>query len=251
MRIAIITGATGGLGIGFTQAIAAMEDIEEIWAVGRNAAKLGKLKESFEKVRPVEADLAYDGVRLLEGMMKEEAPDVRFLVNNAGVGYFGAFEKQTREEVEAFCRINCSAPAELMAVALPYMKKGARIINVSSASSFQPNPYLSAYSASKVFLKNLSRALSVELRSRGISVTCVCPGWVDTGMLPRTKDGKEIRYSGMISVDRVVKKAMKDSMRGKAMSVPGFFAKYFRIYSKLMPTGLVMKQWTWGIRKYL
>ena len=69
MRIAIITGATGGLGIGFTQAIAAMEDIEEIWAVGRNAAKLGKLKESFEKVRPVEADLAYDGVRLLEGMM--------------------------------------------------------------------------------------------------------------------------------------------------------------------------------------
>ena len=251
MRIAIITGATGGLGKGFVQAIAAMEEIDEVWAVGRNVRKLGELKEAFEKVVPVEADLTKDGVSCLEGLMKEKRPDVRFLVNNAGVGYFGAYEKMKREEVEAFCRINCSAPAELITAALPYMQKGARIINISSASSFQPNPYLSAYSASKVFLKNLSRALSVELKPRGISVTCVCPGWVDTGMLPRTKDGKEIKYGGMISVDRVVKKALKDSMRGKDMSVPGVFAKYFRMYSKTMPTGLVMRQWTWSVRKYL
>ena len=251
MRIAIITGATGGLGMGFVQAIAAMDEIDEIWAVGRNARKLSELKDAFEKVVPVEADLAKDGISFLEEQIKEKTPDVRYLVNNAGIGYFGAFEKMKREEVKAFCRINCSVPAELIAATLPFMQNGARILNISSASSFQPNPYLSVYSASKVFLKNLSRAVGVELKPRGINVTCVCPGWVDTGMLPRTKDGKEINYGGMISVEQVVKKALKDSMRGKDMSVPGLFAKYFRIYSKVMPTGLIMRQWTWSVRKYL
>ena len=149
------------------------------------------------------------------------------------------------------CNINCTAPAAVMAEVLPYMTKGARILNISSASSFQPNPYLAMYSASKVFVKNLSRAVNDELRSRGITVTSVCPGWVDTGMLPREKNGKKISYAGMIEPERVVDKALKDSARGRDMSVPGLFAKYFRFYSKITPTGIVMKQWAAIIRKYV
>ncbi|MCR4642702.1 MAG: SDR family NAD(P)-dependent oxidoreductase [Lachnospiraceae bacterium] len=250
-KIAIITGATGGLGQEFVRQICSENEAEEIWAVGRNREKLDTLKAFDARVQVIEADLAADGMDILRRKLKENAPEVRLLINNAGVGYMGPFKKMSTEQVESICRLNCSVPSELIADVLPYMHEGAAIINISSASSFQPNPYLAVYSASKVYLRNLSRALSVELKPRKISVTCVCPGWVDTGMLPRKKDGKKIRYTGMIRAERVVKKALRDSAKKRDMSVPGWFARYFRFYSKITPTKLVMKQWTYAIRKYI
>ncbi len=249
--IAIITGATGGIGLEFVKAIHLLDDIDEIWAVGRNNEKLNYLKEEYEKVIPIKADFSMDGVSVLAERIKENKPNIRILVNNAGIAHMGAFEKMQKEDVEGFCKINCSAPSMLISIALPYVRAGARILNIASASSFQPNPYLSMYSASKVFLKNLSRALSVELKPRGITVTAVCPGWVDTGMLPKEKNGRSIRYAGMVKPDVVVKKALRDSYHGKDISVPGLFAKYFRFYSKITPTSLVMKQWVSIIKKYM
>ena len=255
-KIAVITGATGGIGTGFVKACAAMNDIDEVWAIGRNMKKLESLKKISPKVVTIEADLNADGVDILKEKLREmyskEKIDVRILVNDAGVAYMGKFEKMSTEEVERFCKINCSAPSEIISITLPYMHEYSRILNISSASSFQPNPYLTMYSASKVFLTNFSRALGLELKSRKITVTCVCPYWVDTEMLPRTReDGKRIKYPGMISVEKVVKKALRDSYLGRDMSVPGFFANYFRFYSKIMPTSLVMRQWIFGIRNYI
>ena len=155
------------------------------------------------------------------------------------------------EHILQVCNINCTAPAVIMSAVLPYMSEGSRVINISSASSFQPNPYLAMYSASKVFLKSLSRAVNKELKSRGITVTSVCPGWVDTGMLPKEVNGRKIGFVGMIKPERVVDKAIKDSAKGRDMSVPGFFAKYFRIYSKITPTRIVMDQWVAIIGKYV
>lgn len=255
-KIAIITGATGGIGMGFVRECSAMDDIDEVWAIGRNKKKLESLSNISSKVVIIEADLNTDGIDFLkarlEEMHKKEEIDVKLLINDAGVAYMGEFEKMSTEDVERFCKINCSAPSEIISITLPYMHEDARILNISSASSFQPNPYLTMYSASKVFLTNFSRALGLELRHRGITVTCVCPYWVDTEMLPRTReDGKKIKYIGMISADKVVKKALRDSRLGRDMSVPGFFANYFRFYSKIMPTSLVMRQWIFGIRNYI
>lgn len=250
-RIAIVTGATGGIGGIFVKKICAMDDIDEVWAVGRNKDKLDALCAVSQKVVPVIADLASDGADVISRLISEKSPDIRILVNNAGTGYMGPFEKMEKGQVRDICRLNCSVPSELISVTLPYMHEGAKILNISSASSFQPNPYLAMYSASKVYLKNFSRAINVELKSRKITATAVCPGWVDTGMLPRTKDGKEIKYAGMIDPETVVNKALKDSAKGKDMSVPGAFAKYFRFYSKIMPTNIVMNQWSRSIRKYV
>ena len=255
-KVAIITGATGGIGTGFVKECVAMNDIDEVWAIGRNRKKLESLKMLSSKVVIIEADLNADGVDILKARLKEmrskEKIDVKLLVNDAGVAYMGKFEKMSTEEVERFCKINCSVPSEIISITLPYMHRDARILNISSASSFQPNPYLTMYSASKVFLTNFSRALGLELKGRGISVTCVCPYWVDTEMLPRTReDGSKIKYPGMISVEKVVKKALRDSRWRRDMSVPGFFANYFRFYSKIMPTSLVMRQWIFGIRNYI
>lgn len=250
-RVAIVTGATGGIGEKFIHRISAMDDIEEVWAIGRNREKLDRLKEEHSNVRVIEADIGNGGMKVINDLIREEDPDIRMLVNNAGVAYMGDFSKMTCDQVVSFCKVNCSAPSELMLICLPFMHEGSRILNISSASSFQPNPYLSVYSASKAYLKNLSRALNHELRERKITVTSVCPYWVDTGMLPREKDGKKINYPGMVGADLVVDKALKDSSKGKDMSVPGFFAQYFRIYSKITPTSIVMRQWVAGIRKYL
>ena len=250
-RIAIVTGATGGIGGIFVKKICAMDDINEVWAVGRNKDKLDSLCAVSQKVVPVIADLASDGADVISRLISEKSPDIRILVNNAGTGYMGPFEKMEKDKVRDICRLNCSVPSELISVTLPYMHEGARILNISSASSFQPNPYLAIYSASKVYLKNFSRALNFEFKSRKITVTAVCPGWVDTEMLPRTRNGMSIRYIGMIDPETVVKKALKDSARGKDMSVPGAFAAYFRLYSKIMPTKIVMRQWGRSIKQYL
>ena len=250
-RIAIVTGATGGIGMRFVEQISTYDDVDEIWAVARNNEKLMFLKNTYDKVVPVVADLSVDGVDVIAQKLNKTNVNVTMLVNNAGTAYMGRFEEMEKDEVESLIKLNCTAPAILVTVTLPHMNKGAKIINVSSASSFQPNPYLCMYSASKVFLKNYSRALGFELKERGIAVTTVCPGWVDTGMLPREKNGKRIKYPGMISPDKVVKKALKDSKKSKEMSVPTFFAKYTRFYSKVMPARIVMKQWARIVKKYL
>ncbi len=250
-RVAIVTGATGGIGAKFVEEISKFSDIDQVWATGRNLGKLEALASANSKVVVVEADLATDGVDVIDNLIRNYKPDIKMLVNNAGVAYMGKFEDMKCDQIEGFCNVNCTAPTKLISLALPYMHEGAKIINVASASSFQPNPYLTMYSATKVYLKNFSRALNMELKNRGISVTCSCPYWVDTGMLPREKDGKKINYPGMVSVDKVVNKALRDSKAGREMSVPGFFANYFRIYSKLTPTAIVMRQWITGIKKYL
>ena len=246
--IAIVTGATGGIGSVFTDRISAMKDIDEIWAVGRNEEKLSALCDKYPGVVPVRADLSGGSCEILTEKLKTEKPDVRILVNNAGMGVLSAFDKMPAEQVIRICNVNCTAPAALMAEVLPYMTRGARILNISSVSSFQPNPYLAMYSASKVFLRNLSRAVGMELKSRGITVTAVCPGWVDTGMLPEEVNGRRIRYVGLMKPGKVVDKALRDSAKGRDMSVPGWFAKYFRFYSKVTPTKLIMMQWTAIVR---
>lgn len=250
-NIAIVTGATGGIGLKFTEKLIDREDIDEIWAVGRNKAKLSDIAAISNKIVPLEIDLARDGIGQITEKLEQEKPVIGMLVNNAGTAYMGLFENMEPALVEELCRINCSIPAMLMRAALPYMKRESRILNIASASSFQPNPYLAMYSASKIFLKNMTRAVNQELKPRGITVTAVCPGWVDTGMLPREKDGKKVRYVGMISPEKVVTRALKDSAKGRDISVPGFFAKYFRLYSKATPEKLVMKEWMLAIRKYM
>lgn len=250
-RICIVTGATGGIGKTFVDRLNSMPGIDRIWAVGRNGSRLNELSSSFSKVAAIKADLDDGGVEVIQDKLQHEKPEVVFLINNAGLAFMGRFEDMDEKKAASICNVNCTVPALLMNTVLPYMQKGAHILNVSSASSFQPNPYLAMYSASKVFLKNLSRAVNYELKPRGITVTAVCPGWVDTGMLPREEDGKKINYLGMISPEKVVDKALKDSLKGKDMSTPSFFASYFRLYSKYMPASVVMRQWAKAVRRYI
>ena len=121
--------------------------------------------------------------------------------------------------------------------------------HIASASAFQPNPYIALYSASKAYLLSFTRSLNVE--NEGITCTAVCPGWVDTKMLPKTNKGKEINYPGMVNAGKVVDVALKDARKGRDVSVCSFYYRYMRFLSKVMPHRLEMKLWVNGIKEYI
>ena len=249
---AIITGATGGIGGEFVKHLAA-RDIDELWAIGRSSEKLAELAEKYgEKLVPIQADLSSpDGIERVRELLVQREPDVRYLINCAGIGKMGAYKDFSPDEITRTIDINCKVPVLLAEMCIPYMREGGRILNISSASAFQPVPYINLYASSKAFLRSWSRALNVELKGTGITATAVCPGWVDTEMLSKEANGKKVRFPGLVKPEKVVRKALRDADRGRDMSVCSLYVKWQHVYVKLMPQKDVMKMWTSAVRKYL
>ncbi len=250
--IAIITGATGGLGQEFVREVL-KEQVDEIWTVARNQEKLDKLKKQFgDKVRAVKCDLSKaDDLAALKDLIIAEKPDIKLLINNAGMGDMGESSEFSDEEISKTIDLNCKAVCLLCNYAIPFMSKGARILNISSASSFQPVPYINLYAASKVFVRSYTRSLNVELKSKGIICTAVCPGWIDTDMLSKEYKGKPVKFPGLVSPNRVAVQALRDSAKGKDMSVCSLFVKYEHLLSKVLPQKVLMKIWMYEIRDYV
>ena len=250
-KIAIITGATGGIGREFTR-LMLNENVDEIWAIARNRGKLDALRVEFgEKIIPIAKDLSNTSELLdIENMLSEQKPNVVYLINNAGLAKMASCRDFTAEEIDNTVNLNCKTPAVLCNMCIPYMQKGGRILNISSASSFQPLPYLNLYSATKVFLKNYSRALNVELKGTGITVTAVCPGWVDTDLLMKEINGKSVKFDGLVSPQKVCKKALKDAKRGRDMSVCTMYVKWEHVLTKIFPQKTAMKTWLRNVKQY-
>jgi len=247
--IAIITGATGDIGEEFVRKL--ISEVDQIWAVGRSDAKLESLKKRYgDKIIPFKVDLSdKDELFGFCRMMINEKPSIKYLVNNAGVAKLGPVSEFTLEEISDLLDINDKAATLISRAALPFMGKGAYILNVASASAFQPNPYIALYSASKAYLLSFTRSLNVE--NKEINCTAVCPGWVDTKMLPKSNNGKEIKYPGMVPASKVVDCALKDTHKGKDVSVCSFYYSYLRFLSKITPHSLVMKMWVGMLKPYL
>lgn len=250
-KIVILTGATGGLGREFLKQIL-KEDIDEVWAIARNKEKLDELRKQYgEKVVPVSMDLSdFSSIIELEARLKEQMPTVQYLINNAGLAKMGNYNDFSLEEIDKTINVNCKAPVMLSKLCIPYMKQGSKILNISSASAFQPNPYINLYAASKVFERSYSRALNVELKGTGIKSIAVCPGWIDTELLIKEMNGKKVKFPGMVTAKRVVAQAIKDAKKGKDMSVCSLYVKCQHVNVKLMPQRLVMKIWMRWIGKY-
>lgn len=250
-KIGIITGATGGVGKEFVKQLLT-EDLDEVWAIARNEGKLAALREECgERVVPVSLDLSdISEIERLEEMLTEQKPYVEYLVNNAGLGRMGSYNDLSIEEIDRTINVNCKAPVILSKICIPFMGKGSKILNVSSASAFQPNPYINLYAASKVFERSYSRALNVELEGTGILSMAVCPGWIDTEMLQKEINGKKVKFPGLVTADRVVKQAIRDAKRNKDMSVCSAYVKCQHINVKLLPQRWVMKLWMKGIGRY-
>ncbi len=251
-RIAIITGASGGIGKEFTK-LMLQEEVDEIWAIARNQDKLVALKKELgNKIAIFSKDLSKSTeIRSIGEMLEDQKPVIAYLINNAGIAKMGSYQDFTVEEAEITISINCSALAALCTLCIPYMRKGSRILNISSASSFQPLPYLNLYAATKAFERSYSRALNAELKRTGITATAVCPSWVDTDLLMKEYHGEKIKFPGIISPDRVAMTALRDAKRGRDMSVCTLYVKCIHTLAKLSPQRMTMNMWVRKIEKYI
>lgn len=250
-KIAIITGATGGLGKEFV-AILDSHELDEIWAVARNKEKLQALHKIYgDKLIAISADISdCEEIDIIARRLSEERPDVTYLINNAGTGKMGHYNEFTTKEVENMISINCNSVAILCTIVIPYMKRGGKILNISSQASFQPNPYLNLYAATKAFVTSYSRSLNCELKELGITVTAVCPGWVRTELLNKESNGRKMKFHGIVEPEPVVRKAIQDAKRGKDMSVYSVYVKGMQLFSKIMPHKIGMNLWVKSIEKY-
>lgn len=247
--IAVVTGASSGLGKEFVKRMT-KEKVHEIWAIARNEQKLVEMKKQLGKrVRCFSLDLSdRNSIKKFEKLVETERPAIRYLVNNAGYDKFCSYEDLSIDQSINMIDLNCSGVVAMGLACLPYMRRGSHIINIASQASFQPLPYQNIYASTKAFVRNYSRALNVELKERGICVTAVCPGWIDTGLFDRANIGakKTIQnFTGMVSADCVAKKAMEDAKRGRDISVYSAYVKTAHVLAKVLPQRAMMKVWLW------
>jgi hypothetical protein len=190
-QIAIITGASSGMGREFVKLLMREKNLDEIWVIARSEERLQKLAYEYgSKIRTISMDLTKrDHLKQFQEILQQEAATVKYLINNAGFAKFCSYDDISVEESLNMIDLNIGAVVAMGLLCIPYMKRGGRIINIASQASFQPLPYLNIYSATKAFVRNYTRALNVELRDKGIKATAVCPGWMKTGLFERGSIG--------------------------------------------------------------
>ena len=248
MKIAVVTGASSGMGKEFVLQLEQYVQVDEIWVIARRKAALEALREQVHaKIRPIVMDLCdTKSYAIYASLLAIEKPDVKLLVNAAGVGKFGTYSKVAPEDDYRMIDLNCKALVAMTRMTLPYMTSGSHILQLDSLSAFQPVPYINVYGATKAFVLSFSRALNVELRKqkRGIRVMAVCPGWVRTEFFDHAVLDDTIKYyNRFFNPKEVIDKALKDMKRGKDVSVCGFDIRAQVLLTKLLPHGLVMEIW--------
>lgn len=246
MNIAIITGASSGMGREFVTAIDRAFALDEIWVIARRAERLEELRPLCRAaIRPLALDLlersSFDA---LEALLKEHTPTVQVLINAAGFGLFGAFTEMDRDKQLDIIDLNATALTAVTHLCLPYIPAGGHIVNLASNSSWQPVPYINVYGASKAYVMSFSRALGMELRHRKIHVMAVAPGWIKTEFFDTAVHDDTIRYyDRFYTASQVVDKAMRDLKRKKAVSILGLPVRLQVAAVKHLPVSMVMKTW--------
>jgi len=239
MRIAIVTGASSGIGAEFARQLD-VDGLDGMWLVARRRQRLETLAATLAtpaRILPIDlADPA--AISAIGARLKEEKPHVAWLINNAGFGKTGDFAELRLDDQLAMVDVNVRAVTHLAHLVIPYMARGSCMVHVSSSASFQPLGAFAVYAATKAYVTSLSYALAAELEHRGIHSVAVCPGPVDTefGSVSRDGSGREKKlFAHKADVKAVVKKALRDAKAGRWMSVFGFSINALRFFSRLMP----------------
>lgn len=245
MKIAVVTGASSGIGREFARQISQRYGkMDEIWIIARRKERLQELEQELRlNVRIFAMDLTNtNDMNQFKDYLKEYSPDIKLLINCAGYGKVGSFEELNLEEQCGIIDINCKALTMFTGMCLPYISSHSRIINVASAAAFCPQPRFNVYAASKSYVLSFSRALNCELKERKITVTAVCPGPVDTEFFDIAGDNNnEFKKKLRVPVDKVVDKAIRDAALGNEVSVYGTVMKTAELGSKIVPHKLLMK----------
>ena len=249
MKIAVVTGASSGMGREFVLQLSQYVDVDQIWVIARREIALESLrKEVSVPVRPISLDLCtMESFETYRALLEQEQPEVALLVNAAGFGKFGNFQNIPLEEDCRMIDLNCRALVAMTRLTLPYMPRGSHILQLDSLSAFQPVPYITTYGATKSFVLSYSRAIGQELKLQGIRVMAMNPGWVKTEFFNhalKTNADEVQYYNHLYEAKDVVATGLKDLYKSKKeYSVHGLPIRNQVRLVKLLPHSIVMKVW--------
>ncbi len=254
MSIAIITGASSGLGKEFALQLRENYNVDEFWLIARRKDMLLDLAKSLNcNCKVIDLDLSqYESLEKYKELLNDNSPEVKYLVNAAGYGKYGDYSIVNTDLAFNMIDLNVKALVYFTQETLPYMTKDSHIIQLGSASTYHPLHNLNVYASSKAFVKHYSRALHRELKPKGIGVTTVCPGWVKTEFFARAEinDSSPDSFAKpMVSASKVVKKALKDAVNNKDISMYHWYNNLHHFLSKILPHSFLIHMWELMQRK--
>jgi short-subunit dehydrogenase len=248
VTVALVTGASAGIGRAFAVALATRG--HDLVLVARDRARLDELGAELcgahgVVVEVLAADLLTDvGVTAVADRLADTERPVDVLVNNAGFGTYGRFaELDVAHEVEEV-ELNVVALLRLTHAALNAMepRRAGSILNVASLAAYQPNPISATYGATKAFVHSFTHAVREEARGTGVNVMLVCPGYTHTEFHDRAGLGEsEMPEFVWQSADTVVAAALRDLDRGRSVSIPGVLNQTAAAFSSVSPAGITRR----------
>ncbi len=251
-NVAIITGASSGLGREFVQQIVeAHSEITEFWLIARRYDKMKELADKYpeKSFKIITSDHsrneAFDEYKAI---LEENKPSIKLLINNSGFGKLGFFDELDRESQTGMVDVNIRALTGITNLTIPYMNEGSAIINVCSIAAYIPNPRMAVYSSTKAYVFSFSKALREELKRKKIHVLASCPGPMDTEFLALAdiEKGKSDLFDFCPRVNPAVmaRESLKRAFNGKAVYTNKLMYKLYRVLGKLVPHNWLMKQFT-------
>ena len=241
--VALITGASAGLGAEFARQLAARG--QRLVLAAHRTERLEALAADLGNARAVTVDLAAPGAAArLIAEVEQAGESVELLVNNAGFGLHGRLAELDAERQREMIDLNCGALLDLTRAVLPGMikRKSGGILNVASTAAFQPGPGMAVYFATKAFVLSLTEALHEEVKPHGIRVSALCPGPT------RTEFGEVAGFGGNGGFDKlsmdsvtVVRAGLRGIDRNKAVVIPGMMNRTGAVSQRFVPRALVRK----------
>jgi short-subunit dehydrogenase len=241
--VALITGASAGLGVEFARQLSRRGHAPVL--VARRKERLDQLAAELGNARAIALDLSKAGAAAkLMADIAAAGEHVDILVNNAGFGLIGRFAELDAKRERQMIDLNVGALTDLCRAVAPPMieRKSGAILNVASTAAFQPGPKMAVYFATKAFVLSLSEALHEELKPHGIKVTCLCPGPT------RTEFGDVAGFGGNGLFDRVamgapevVEAGLKALDKNRAVVVSGWVNKIGAASTRFAPRSVVRK----------
>jgi short-subunit dehydrogenase len=241
--IAIVTGASSGIGASFARRLAAsasgaetypgLPAFDELWLVARRAGRLADLAaglaptgigapgENTLAIKSVPLDLAAPGsAGSLADAVSASGKPLRVLVNNAGYGSYGPFDRADLDAQLGMIDLNCRSLTECCGRLGTAMGAGGLIVNVASLAGFFPLGNFAVYAATKAYVHNFSLALAAEWGGRGIRVCALCPGSVESEFALVASGGarREVRHG--FSADKTTRRCLRSAAKGSWVSLP-------------------------------
>jgi uncharacterized protein len=249
-KIALVTGASGGLGLEFAKLLAA--DGYDLRLVARSQNRLGEIAADLSREHGVDAlPVALDLARPDSAdALAMEVPRCDVLINNAGFGTRGRFDQMDEQRIEQEIVLDVLTLTRLTRKYLPAMvaREDGKILNVASTAGFLPGPFMAVYYASKAYVISFSAALAEEVRNSGVTVTCFCPGATRTGFADRAGSRETLlfRLLPLSDAKAMARAGYRAMQRGTLVAVPAPPVNWFvDLSARVTPRRLLL----WFSRK--